>query len=582
MTSPRLLAAPGDLDPAFGGTGKVTTSFGGLGAYANSMVLQKDGKLVVVGRFYRSGQSPTQTFEDFAFALVRYKVDGSLDTDFGSQGKVITDFDATSGDDAVSVALQSDGKIVVAGTHFGIPAYPRSFNESVGLARYNPNGSLDTSFNTTGKVMTHVRSNTDDRAIAMSMQSDGKIVILERSRVELAPPNGPVGFFLFRYNANGSLDTGFDGDGMLFVEPSELSFGVENLTCLAIQSDGKYVLAGNKANNVLLKRFTPDGNLDPSFGTGGTVITQSASGFQQGANCIVIQNDGNIVIGGYSIASANPPSRNFLLSRYMPIGLPDTSFNGTGTTAIQLLDADLIYGYAGDALAIQSDGKIIIKGVTGQQGSVGTTVVRCNPDGTPDATFGTTGQIVLDLGGVSYANVIVQPDGKIVFAGYSDQAPPAAFAVVRLQGDPDTDMDGLADIYETGTGVYVNAMNTGSSPTNTDSDGDGIPDGQEVRHTHTNPNVADTDGDGFDDLFEINTGFNPTSPTSTPDAVSSIRTAVEFRFNAADGVSYRIESSTDLMNWVTTEPTIIGAGAVVTRFYSTEGQPRRYFRPRRN
>lgn len=140
--------------------------------------------------------------------------------------------------------------------------------------------------------------------------------------------------------------------------------------------------------------------------------------------------------------------------------------------------------------------------------------------------------------------------------------------------DNDTDGDGLND------GDEVNVH--GSSPTATDSDGDGLNDRIEVVVHGTNPALADSDSDGFDDLFELNTGFDPNSETSTPDALSTIRTAVEFRFNAAEGVSYRIENSTDLETWNTVETDIIGQGGVVTRFYSTENRPKRYFRVRRN
>ena len=163
--------------------------------------------------------------------------------------------------------------------------------------------------------------------------------------------------------------------------------------------------------------------------------------------------------------------------------------------------------------------------------------------------------------------------------------------------DPDTDADGLADGQEINTihsnpvlddtdgdglmdGAEVNTY--GSSPLLVDTDGDGLNDRVEVEVYHSNPALKDTDGDGFDDLFEVNTGFDPTVATSTPDALSSIRTAVEFRFNAAAGVSYRIEASTDLNQWDIIEPAIIGESAVVTRFYSTENQPKRYFRVRRN
>jgi alpha-tubulin suppressor-like RCC1 family protein len=116
----------------------------------------------------------------------------------------------------------------------------------------------------------------------------------------------------------------------------------------------------------------------------------------------------------------------------------------------------------------------------------------------------------------------------------------------------------------------------------TDIDQDGLTFYDEVVVHGTNPSLEDTDEDGFNDGFELSTGFNPTSSSSTPDALSSIRTAVEFRFNAAKDVSYRIEASTDLNQWDVIEPVIVGQSAVVTRFYSIENQPKRYFRVRRN
>lgn len=148
--------------------------------------------------------------------------------------------------------------------------------------------------------------------------------------------------------------------------------------------------------------------------------------------------------------------------------------------------------------------------------------------------------------------------------------------------DPDSDHDGIPNRFETATGIYVSATDTGTNPTNPDTDGDGLSDGAEVNIYHSNPNMADTDGDGFNDGFEVSTGFSPTSAASTPDTLSSIFTAVEYRFNAANGVSYRIEVSTDLATWSTLETPILGNGGVITRFYSVEGQPRRFFRSRRN
>ena len=137
----------------------------------------------------------------------------------------------------------------------------------------------------------------------------------------------------------------------------------------------------------------------------------------------------------------------------------------------------------------------------------------------------------------------------------------------------DTDVDGLPD------GDEINTH--GSSPTNTDTDGDGLGDYAEVTVHHSNPALADSDGDGFDDKFEVETGFDPASGTSTPEAWSQMLIAVEFRFNAAAGVTYKIESSTDLQNWESVEGGIVGEGARVTRFYSIENMPKRYFRARR-
>jgi len=156
--------------------------------------------------------------------------------------------------------------------------------------------------------------------------------------------------------------------------------------------------------------------------------------------------------------------------------------------------------------------------------------------------------------------------------------------------DPDTDDDSLKDGVETDTGTYISPANTGTDPLNPDTDGDGLSDGVEdntgafvdVTKPGSNPLMADTDADGFGDGFEAQRGFNPNNAESTPESVHSIRTAVEFRFNAASGVSYRIEGSPDLEVWTTIEATINGAGNMVTRFYSTEGTPIRFYRAKRN
>lgn len=155
---------------------------------------------------------------------------------------------------------------------------------------------------------------------------------------------------------------------------------------------------------------------------------------------------------------------------------------------------------------------------------------------------------------------------------------------------PDTDADGLKDGAETRTGTWVSAANTGTDPLLADTDTDGLKDGVEdnsgtyvsATQTGTHPLKADSDTDGFDDGIEVTTGHIPTNASDSPESDVSIRTAVEFRFNAARGINYRIEGSTDLAAWTSIEASITGNGATVTRFYSTENQPYRFFRARRN
>lgn len=139
----------------------------------------------------------------------------------------------------------------------------------------------------------------------------------------------------------------------------------------------------------------------------------------------------------------------------------------------------------------------------------------------------------------------------------------------------DSDEDQLSDYDE----VYVYP----TSPTNPDVDGDGLLDGEEILIYNSDPNMVDTDGDGFGDGYEVFTGFDPALTNSTPDTLSEILTAVEFRFNAASGVTYQVEATADLSNtWEVVETNIMGEGGIMSRLYSTDGKQKRFFRARRD
>ncbi len=560
-------AAPGDLDFSFGGNGKVTTSMGGSGCEAYSVALQGDGKIVVAGY----SLNPAANYD---FALARYNADGSLDTSFNGTGKVTTDFSsATLGTNDIGrgVMIQSDGKIVVAG--FTLIAFDGThFTNGFALARYNSDGSLDTTFNDTGKVTTAIGTRDSD-ATSIAVQSDGKIVVAGETS------NGSnYDFALARYNADGTLDTTFNGTGKV---TTSVGSGDDQASCLVVQSDGKIVVAGNSGSNqtagtkdFAVVRYNANGSLDLTFNGTGKVTTPVGSSCDA-ANSVSLQSDGKIVVAG---KTEQPSGSDIALVRYNTDGSLDSSFNGSGKVI-----TDIAFNDAGNGVAVREDRKIVVVGVSGTKLDNSTSdfaVVRYNTNGSLDTTFNGTGKVITDISkGNDYANcVALQSDGKIVVAGVSKNA----FALARYEGEIDTDGDGIPDRFETGTGIYVSPNDTGTSPTNPDSDGDGLSDGAEVNAYHSNPNIRDTDGDGFDDGFEVATGFSPTSAASSPDTYSTLVPSVEFRFGGANGISYRIESSTDLTNWSTIETNIIGTGGAITRFYSTQGQPKRFFRSRRN
>jgi len=214
----------GSLDTSFSTDGKVTTAFGTSNDVATSVAIQSDGKIVAAGYSYNGA--------NYDFALVRYNMDGSLDSTFGTGGKVTTAF-GTGDDGAKSVAIQSDGKIVAAGYS------DNGANYDFALVRYNTDGSLDSTFGTGGKVTTAVGTGTDN-AKSVAIQSDGKIVAAGYSY------NGAnFDFALVRYNTDGSLDSTFGTGGKVTT-----AFGTSNdeAYSVAIQSDGKIVAAGSSNN----------------------------------------------------------------------------------------------------------------------------------------------------------------------------------------------------------------------------------------------------------------------------------------------------------------------------------------------
>lgn len=243
----------GSLDSSFNSIGIVTSSSPGRSFLGRTCVLQTDGKLLVAGETYTTSVGDSTN----DFALMRYNSDGSLDTSFSEDGKVITDFASTT-DSAFSICVQSDGKVLVAGLTVN-----STTNLDIALARYNIDGSLDTSFSDDGKVTTTLGNSSSTYGFTVITQPDGKILV-EGVAINA---NG-TGFIVVRYNSDGTLDNTFNNNGKAIIHTS-LGDTPAETNGLALQYDGKIVLVGESyklgGGDLTVLRLNPDGSLDKSF-----------------------------------------------------------------------------------------------------------------------------------------------------------------------------------------------------------------------------------------------------------------------------------------------------------------------------
>ncbi|HEX7331058.1 MAG TPA: post-COAP-1 domain-containing protein [Pyrinomonadaceae bacterium] len=339
------------------------------------------------------------------FLVTRYNPDGSLDATFGTGGKVITSFERHSF--ARAVAIQPDGKIVVVGEG----TVPSGATAEIRMVRYNADGSLDSSFGSGGitSLFTLDFASAED----VVLQSDGKIVITGNS----IDVNAFSPFLLLaRFNSDGSLDDSFDSDG-IFLVPQAVGSMPEFGNAVALQSDGKIVAvgqgeAGGSSIDFVVVRCNTDGSLDSSFGTGGIVFT-NINDQTDAANDLAIQADGKIVVAG----TTNNQALNAVpvIARYNTDGSLDTSFDSDGivTRTITETDSEVLNG-----VALQTDGKIVAAGQIDFGTGPALEVKRYNDDGSPDATFGNSGSVITPVADISTgAAVALQSDGKIVAAG---------------------------------------------------------------------------------------------------------------------------------------------------------------------
>jgi uncharacterized delta-60 repeat protein len=398
---------PGAPDPTFSSNGLDATD---VRPAANDLAIQPDGKIVAVGS------------ENDRLYVVRYDLDGSPDETFDSDGIALLDGIRFTLPD---LAIQSDGKIVVAGHYLSTSKFIR-------VARFNTDGSLDTSFGSLGTVSTEFGLGADYPG-AVAIQPDGKIVVAgSRSMAGTSHD-----FAVVRYLPNGSLDNSFSGDGIL---TTDFQSSFDRAYDVAVQSDGKIVAAGvarssASGDDFAVARYDSNGVLDPTFGPGGKVTVPVGAGTEgDQADSLKLQPDGKILAAGSVYVQGL--DREFALVRLNSDGSPNQSFGTGGRIITPFTTSNDI----ANSVAVQSDGRILVFGFAAPFDSVPTRSlagVRYNGDGSLDTTFGSGGKLVNPLfageGGMDGANSVeVQSDGRIVVAGLARVSGPYDFGVARF------------------------------------------------------------------------------------------------------------------------------------------------------
>jgi uncharacterized delta-60 repeat protein len=424
-------AAPGDLDLSFGQGGIAYTNFADYPNFAIYNSLANAAAVQPDGKIVVVGSASVVVGEPFSgSAIARYNPDGTLDSTFATGGKFFRRFGIQS--HFRSVVIQPDGKILAAGD-----LSPRASTYSSLIVRYNTDGTLDTSFGNAGVAST---PGGDGNYIAIGsilLQSDGKIVAVNYGDYLSA----------IRYNSDGSLDTSFGVGGKVLNSSVGISTRVG-----VLQADGKIIVAGtfkiNGVGNFALARLNPNGSLDTSFGNNGKVFT-SIGTVNSFANGIALQTDGKIVVVGYS----GPDNGNggvAALVRYKTDGSLDLTFGGNGIVTASVDNAS----NSATSVAIQSNGRILISRqvFSSIPGSIQTVprILRYNANGSLRDSFGFVGGNGLTL----------QPDGKVILLGGTSNGISTFFAA-RYLGDAlaarpmyDFDGDGKSDISVFRDGIW--------------------------------------------------------------------------------------------------------------------------------
>ncbi|MBK7382164.1 MAG: T9SS type A sorting domain-containing protein [Flavobacteriales bacterium] len=374
---------------------------------------------------------------------------GELDLTFSGDGIATIHFPPAGSDLGVCIAVQPDGRIVVGGStqqQTGVGGI------AMALVRLMPDGSLDNSFGTGGRVTTTLGSGStiDDKILGIAVQADGKIIAVGQTFVN----GGGYQAAILRYNSNGTLDNTFSGDG---IRVDDIGTGSDDgFFDVAVQSNGSIAVVGTALNTVgydaVVARYLTDGVPDNSFSGDGFEILD-IGGVENRASGLALQVDGRMVISGE--AGDTFGNSEFMLVRFTSGGALDATF-GTGGVVVSALTTNADWAYD---VAVQADGKIIASGIVATAAFLGDVgIARYNSDGSLDNSFSGDGWTNVVNGAYSIArSVVVLPDGRIAGGGIAGDA----LGVVMLlpNGSPDTNFsgDGMVDSQQ-GNSTYGNAV----------------------------------------------------------------------------------------------------------------------------
>jgi uncharacterized delta-60 repeat protein len=416
LHSPITYSQPGELDINFGDGGKVVAPNSGFYDESKAIAVQQDGKILVAGRI------------NDLFGVMRFNENGGMDSTFGVKGIITTTFlvnNIKTDAYARTIIILPDSNFLIGGYAL-FSEYPFGTQPAIVIFKFKLDGSLDSSFGNNGRVFTKFRSGN-----TLALQADGKIVA--GGTVILYDPtviNSPSDFSLVRYKNDGSIDSSFGTNGMVNTQFGGYNHGILSLV---IQPDNKIIAAGSTYDESFLHhkyalaRYETSGALDLSFGKDGKLTTDFAPVYNSDDNiAVALQEDGKIVI------ACPDSSIDFALARFNTNGVPDSGF---GTNGIVFTDfaggRDAAY-----ALNIQQDNKIIAAGSVQVSNNNYFGMIRYNQVGQPDYSFGINGKVFTDISGQTcQANAgIIQPDGKILLAGFAYNSNNLqSFALARYQ-----------------------------------------------------------------------------------------------------------------------------------------------------